>query len=152
MVVTGTVDVALSYCHYCLNDTLLEDHLAYLQDKQVRVCMLPNAAPPYHTCFTWPCNSSCVSASCGRFTLLQATREELPHASINPVLQANQQQEQHSCRRLLVSSCAGAPLNCFKVCLMRCCAALSGWHHLSQSLVDGPADTSRAASLAPGPT
>jgi hypothetical protein len=34
--VAGTVDVALSYCHYCLNDTLLEDYLPYLQDKQVR--------------------------------------------------------------------------------------------------------------------
>jgi hypothetical protein len=34
--VAGTVDVALSYCHYCLNDTLLEDYLSYLQDKQVR--------------------------------------------------------------------------------------------------------------------
>jgi len=31
----GMVDVVLSYCHYCLNDTLLEDYLQYLQDKQV---------------------------------------------------------------------------------------------------------------------
>lgn len=31
----GTVDVVLSYCHYCLNDTSLEDYLQYLQDKQV---------------------------------------------------------------------------------------------------------------------
>lgn len=31
----GAVDVVLSYCHYCLNDTSLEDHLQYLQDKQV---------------------------------------------------------------------------------------------------------------------
>lgn len=34
----GSVDVVLSYCHYCLNDTSLEDHLQYLQDKQVGGC------------------------------------------------------------------------------------------------------------------
>jgi hypothetical protein len=35
----GSVDVVLSYCHYCLNDTALEHHLAYLQDKQVTACV-----------------------------------------------------------------------------------------------------------------
>lgn len=31
----GTVDVILSYCHYCLNDTALQDQLPYFQEKQV---------------------------------------------------------------------------------------------------------------------
>ncbi len=33
----GTVDVILSYCHYCLNDTSLESILPYLEQKGVGV-------------------------------------------------------------------------------------------------------------------
>lgn len=32
----GSVDVVLSYCHYCLNDTALAEHIPYLQEKQAR--------------------------------------------------------------------------------------------------------------------
>lgn len=53
----GTVDVALSYCHYCLNDTALDDHLTYLQDKQVGIIsasplsmglLTPQGPPAWH--------------------------------------------------------------------------------------------------------
>lgn len=38
----GLVDTVLSYCHYCLNDTSLEDIMDYLEGKQVGVI---NASP-----------------------------------------------------------------------------------------------------------
>lgn len=38
----GTIDVILSYCHYCLNDSSLEDLLPYLRSKGVGVI---NASP-----------------------------------------------------------------------------------------------------------
>ncbi|XP_057515327.1 L-galactose dehydrogenase [Amaranthus tricolor] len=38
----GTIDVVLSYCHYCINDSTLEDLLPYLKSKGVGVI---NASP-----------------------------------------------------------------------------------------------------------
>ena len=38
----GTVDVILSYCHYCINDSTLEDMIPYLKSKGVGII---NAAP-----------------------------------------------------------------------------------------------------------
>ncbi|XP_047341452.1 L-galactose dehydrogenase [Impatiens glandulifera] len=38
----GTVDVVLSYCHYCINDSSLEDLLPYLKNKGVGII---NASP-----------------------------------------------------------------------------------------------------------
>ncbi|KAH7373342.1 hypothetical protein KP509_17G051000 [Ceratopteris richardii] len=38
----GTIDVVLSYCHYCLNDTALEDLIPYLKSKGVGII---NASP-----------------------------------------------------------------------------------------------------------
>jgi hypothetical protein len=31
----GSVDVVLSYCHYCLNDTTLEESLPFFASKEV---------------------------------------------------------------------------------------------------------------------
>lgn len=38
----GTLDVVLSYCHHCINDTTLEDLVPYLKSKGVGVI---NASP-----------------------------------------------------------------------------------------------------------
>lgn len=35
LLAAGTVDVILSYCHYSLNDTTLQDAIPYFQEKQV---------------------------------------------------------------------------------------------------------------------
>ena len=54
----GVVDVVLSYCHYCLNDTTLEDHLQYLQEKQVShwtmAVQQTAISATLHTCNTIP--------------------------------------------------------------------------------------------------
>lgn len=38
----GTLDTVLSFCHYCLNDNALGEHVAYFEERQVGVI---NAAP-----------------------------------------------------------------------------------------------------------
>eukprot|EP00878_Enallax_costatus_P011412 GHUV01011915.1.p1 GENE.GHUV01011915.1~~GHUV01011915.1.p1 ORF type:complete len:358 (+),score=83.91 GHUV01011915.1:242-1315(+) len=54
---TGTVDVILSYCHYCLNDTSLQDQIPYFQEKQVGIIsasplsmglLTPQGPPEWH--------------------------------------------------------------------------------------------------------
>lgn len=50
----NSVDVILSYCHYCINDSTLEDLLPYLESKGVGIIsasplamgLLTNSGPP----------------------------------------------------------------------------------------------------------
>lgn len=63
----GTIDVVLSYCHYCLNDSTLEDLLPYLKSKGVGVIyasplsmgLLTENGPP-----EWHPASPEIKASC----------------------------------------------------------------------------------------
>lgn len=82
----GSVDVILSYCHYCLNDTSLEAQLPYLQSKGVGVisasplCMgllTPQGPPVWH-----PAPPALRAAAAAAVECCAARGVDLPRAAL----------------------------------------------------------------------
>lgn len=89
----GTVDVILSYCHYSLNDTALQDAIPYFQEKQVGIIsasplsmgLLTQQGPPeWHPAPAELKEAAAAAAACCRDQGVDLAKLALQFAVKNP--------------------------------------------------------------------